>query len=36
VTDGTDEVYKLAKRHKEKIAFGTDTLFNPELSKQQG
>jgi imidazolonepropionase-like amidohydrolase len=36
VTEGTDRVYKLAKKHKVKIAFGTDTLFDPELAKKQG
>jgi len=36
VTDGTDRVYKLAKNHKVNIAFGTDTLFDPELAKKQG
>lgn len=36
VTEGTDRVYKLAKKHKVKIAFGTDTLFDPELAEKQG
>lgn len=36
VTEGTDRVYNLAKKHKVKIAFGTDTLFDPELAEKQG
>jgi len=36
VTDGTDKVYKLAKQHKVKIAFGTDLLFDPTLGPKQG
>ena len=36
VTDGTDNVYKLAKKLKVKTAWGTDTLFDPELAKKQG
>jgi len=36
VTDGTDNVYRLAKRLKLKTAWGTDTLFDPELAKKQG
>jgi imidazolonepropionase-like amidohydrolase len=36
VTDGTDKVIKLAKKYKVKTAFGTDTLFDPELAKKQG
>jgi len=36
VTDGTDKVYKLAKKHKVKIAFGTDLLFDPTLGPKQG
>jgi imidazolonepropionase-like amidohydrolase len=36
VTDGTDKVIKLAKKYKVKTAFGTDTLFDPELAKNQG
>lgn len=36
VTDGTDKVIKLAKKYKVKTAWGTDTLFDPELAKKQG
>jgi imidazolonepropionase-like amidohydrolase len=35
-THGTDNVYKLAKKYKVKLAWGTDTLFDPELAKKQG
>jgi imidazolonepropionase-like amidohydrolase len=33
---GTDNVYALAKKYKLKTAFGTDTLFSPQLAKRQG
>ena len=36
VADGTDNVYQLAKKLKVKTAWGTDTLFDPELAKKQG
>ena len=36
VTDGTDKVYKLAKKYNVKIAFGTDLLFDPTLGPKQG
>ncbi len=36
VTEGTDNVYTLAKKHGAKIAWGTDTLFDPELARKQG
>ncbi|HET9415458.1 MAG TPA: amidohydrolase family protein [Pseudolabrys sp.] len=36
VTDGTDKVYKLAKKHNVKIAFGTDLLFDPTLGPKHG
>ncbi|MBW4936012.1 amidohydrolase family protein [Marinobacter sp. F4206] len=36
VTDGTDFVYRTAKELGVKIAFGTDTLFSPDLAKRQG
>lgn len=36
VTDGTDAIYKLAKKLGVKIAFGTDMLFDPKLSEKQG
>jgi imidazolonepropionase-like amidohydrolase len=36
VTDGTDLVYRMARKHKVKLAWGTDTLFDAELTKKQG
>lgn len=36
VTDGTDKVYKAAKRLGVKIAFGTDILFDPAVGAKQG
>lgn len=33
---GTDTAYKLAKKHRIKTAWGTDTLFNEHLAKRQG
>jgi len=36
VTDGTDRVIKLAKKHKVNTAFGTDVLFDPKLGKKHG
>lgn len=36
VTQGTHNAYKLAKAHKVKTAFGTDTLFNAKVAKRQG
>jgi imidazolonepropionase-like amidohydrolase len=33
---GTDTAYALAKKHKLKIAWGTDTLFNAETAATQG
>jgi imidazolonepropionase-like amidohydrolase len=36
VTAGTDYVYKTAKKYKVKIAWGTDTLFDPKLAAKQG
>ena len=36
VTDGTDKIINLAKQYGVKIAFGTDTLFDPELAAKQG
>ncbi len=35
-TDGTDKVYKLAKKYNVKVAFGTDLLFDPTLGPKQG
>ncbi len=36
VTQGTDNVYKLAKEIGVKTVFGTDTLFDPVLAEKQG
>lgn len=36
VTDGTENVYALAKEMGVKIAFGTDMLFDAKLSEKQG
>jgi imidazolonepropionase-like amidohydrolase len=36
VAAGTDNAYKLAKKHKVKVAWGTDTLFDPGLATRQG
>lgn len=36
VTDGTDKVIELAKKMGVKMAWGTDMLFDNELSRQQG
>lgn len=36
VTEGTNHVYKLARKVGVKIVFGTDTLFDPELAEKQG
>ena len=36
VTEGTDNVYRMARELGVKIVFGTDTLFDPELAKKQG
>ena len=33
---GTDTAYRLAKKHKVKLAFGTDTLFDAKLASRQG
>jgi imidazolonepropionase-like amidohydrolase len=33
---GTDNLYKLAKKHKLKTAFGSDMLFAPALARRQG
>ena len=35
VTDGTDIAYNLAKEYDVKLAWGTDTLFDPELATRQ-
>ncbi|SOJ53359.1 Imidazolonepropionase [Mycobacterium simulans] len=36
MTVGTDTAYRLAIKHRVKIAFGTDILFAPELASRQG
>jgi imidazolonepropionase-like amidohydrolase len=36
MTAGTDRAYELAKKHKVKTAFGTDTLFDAKLATRQG
>jgi imidazolonepropionase-like amidohydrolase len=36
VTNGTDLVYRMARMHKVKLAWGTDTLFDAELAEKQG
>ena len=36
VTNGTDNAYNLAKQYGVKVAFGTDTLFDPELATREG
>lgn len=35
ITDGTDAAYQLAKKHGVKLAWGTDTLFDPQLATRQ-
>jgi imidazolonepropionase-like amidohydrolase len=36
VVEGTDNVYKLAKKYRIKTAFGTDILFSAREAEQQG
>lgn len=36
VVNGTDRAYELAARHKVKLAWGTDTLFDAALAAKQG
>lgn len=36
MTQGTDNAYALAKKHRVKVAFGTDTLFDAKLATRQG
>jgi imidazolonepropionase-like amidohydrolase len=36
MTQGTDNAYTLAKKHGVKLAWGTDTLFDPSLAARQG
>jgi imidazolonepropionase-like amidohydrolase len=33
---GTDNAYRMAKAHGVKVAWGTDTLFQPRLTERQG
>jgi imidazolonepropionase-like amidohydrolase len=33
---GTDNAYRLAKKHRIRTAFGTDTLFDARLARRQG
>lgn len=35
-TEGTDRVLKAARKHGVKVAWGTDTLFDPDLAAKQG
>ncbi len=35
VVVGTDEAFKLARKHKVKLAWGTDLMFNPAQMKNQ-
>lgn len=36
VTAGTDNMYKLARKHGLKVAFGTDLIFSQALATRQG
>lgn len=36
VSSGTDIAYQSAKKHGVKVAFGTDALFDPRLTRKQG
>jgi imidazolonepropionase-like amidohydrolase len=36
MSSGTDNAYKLAKKYKIKLAWGTDTLFDAKLARRQG
>lgn len=36
VLAGMENTYRLAKKHKLKVAFGTDVLFSPALAQRQG
>lgn len=36
IVEGTDTTYRLARKHRFKLAFGTDTLFSPKLVERQG
>jgi imidazolonepropionase-like amidohydrolase len=36
MTNGTSKAYELAKKYGVKLAWGTDTLFDPTLATKQG
>ncbi|HTR08543.1 MAG TPA: amidohydrolase family protein [Paraburkholderia sp.] len=36
VVSGTDNMYRLARKHGLKVAFGTDLIFSPTLATRQG
>ena len=36
VIEGTDNVYRLAKKYHLKTAFGTDIIFSAAAAEQQG
>jgi imidazolonepropionase-like amidohydrolase len=36
LTRGSDLAYKLAQKHRVKLAWGTDVLFEPRLAERQG
>ncbi|NUO60107.1 MAG: amidohydrolase family protein [Hamadaea sp.] len=36
MVQGTDNAYELARRHGVRLAWGTDTLFDPRLATRQG
>ncbi|HWE24726.1 MAG TPA: amidohydrolase family protein [Myxococcales bacterium] len=35
IIEGTDRVYRLAKKYKVKLAWGTDLVFNPPMNRRQ-
>lgn len=36
ISSGTDRAYTLAKKHRVRLAWGTDTLFDARLARRQG
>ncbi|NUR70107.1 MAG: amidohydrolase family protein [Hamadaea sp.] len=36
MVEGTDRAYELARKHGVRVAWGTDTLFDPQLATRQG
>jgi imidazolonepropionase-like amidohydrolase len=36
MTGGTDKAYRLARKHKAKLAWGTDVLFDPAVAALRG